>query len=81
MDIATLKELLLWCTIINYCMLLIWFFVFVFAKSFMLDIHGRWFKLSNEEFDSIHYRGMAYYKIGILLLNLSPYLALVIVVK
>lgn len=80
MNLETLKELLLWCTIINYCVLLVWFFVFVFARGFILGIHGRWFKLSNEEFDSIHYRGMAYYKIGVILFNLTPYLALTIAV-
>jgi hypothetical protein len=32
-----------------------------------------------EQFDSIHYAGMAIYKIGIILLNLVPYVALLIV--
>jgi hypothetical protein len=39
-------------------------------------MHTRWFKLSVETFDAIHYVGMATYKLGIILLNLVPLLAL-----
>jgi hypothetical protein len=35
--------------------------------------------LSIEKFDAIHYAGMAYFKIGIFLFHLVPYLALRIV--
>ncbi len=42
----------------------------------MKRLHGQWFKLSDQQFDAIHYGGMAVYKIGILLLNLTPYIAL-----
>jgi len=39
-------------------------------------LHTRWFKLSVETFDAIHYAGMSVYKIGVLLLNLAPFAAL-----
>jgi hypothetical protein len=45
----------------------------------MYGLHSRWFKLSVEIFDAIHYAGLAVYKIGILLLNLVPLIALYIV--
>jgi len=73
------RELLLWCAGINYAVLLVWFLVFKFAHGWMYRLHGRWFRLSPEQFDAIHYAAMAVYKIGILLLNLVPYLALRIV--
>jgi hypothetical protein len=41
---------------------------------------GKWFKLTVERFDAIHYAGMAFFKIGIFLLNIVPYLALRIVI-
>jgi len=41
--------------------------------------HGRWFKLSLETFDAIHYGGMAVFKLGIFLFNLVPFIALCIV--
>ena len=61
---------------INYAILLIWFVVFVTARNGLRALHGRWFRLSDPAFDAIHYGGMAVYKIGILLFNLVPLLAL-----
>ena len=61
---------------INYAILLIWFVVFVTARKGLRPLHGRWFRLSDPAFDAIHYGGMAVYKIGILLFNLVPLLAL-----
>jgi hypothetical protein len=76
MNIETVRRLLLWCTVINYGILLIWFFVFVLSHDWMYQLHGRWFDLSVDQFDMLHYSGMSIYKIGILLLNLVPYIAL-----
>jgi hypothetical protein len=42
----------------------------------MRGLHGRWFKFPDATFDAIHYGGMAVYKIGILLFNLVPLIAL-----
>ena len=61
---------------INYAILLIWFVVFVTARKGLRALHGRRFRLSDPAFDAIHYGGMAVYKIGILLFNLVPLLAL-----
>lgn len=74
-----IRDVLLWCTGINYAVLVVWFCVFVFAHDWMYRIHGRWFKFSLETFDAIHYAGLAVYKIGIILLNLVPLIALYIV--
>lgn len=76
MNIAQLTDFLLYCTLINYVILLIWFFAFIFAKSWMKKLHRQWFNLSDQNFDAIHYSAMAVYKIGILLLNLVPFIAL-----
>lgn len=79
MTIDIVRDVLLWCTVINYGLLLWWFLAFVLMHDWMYRFHGRWFRLSVEQFDAIHYAGMAAYKIGIFLLNLMPYLALRIV--
>jgi hypothetical protein len=46
------------------------------GHDWMYGLHGRWFHLSVEQFDMLHYAGMSVYKIGIILLNLVPYFAL-----
>jgi hypothetical protein len=76
MTIEVTRSFLLWCTVINYAVLLVWFLVFVFAHDSMLRIHGRWFRLSRDQFDALHYAGMSLYKVGILLFNLVPLVAL-----
>jgi ABC-type uncharacterized transport system permease subunit len=79
MSIEILRNFLMWCTVINYGILLVWFLFFMFARDWIQRLHGRWFRLSGEQFDSLHYAGMSVYKIGILLFNLVPYVALCIV--
>lgn len=71
-----LKSFLLYCTLINYVILLIWFAAFSLAHDRLHHLHSRWFRISVERFDALHYGGMAVYKIGVLLLNLTPLIAL-----
>ncbi|MFZ3183614.1 MAG: DUF6868 family protein [Pseudomonas sp.] len=76
MTIEELKALLLCSLGLNYALLLLWFAVFVGAHDWLYRLHGRWFRLSVETFDALHYAGMAVYKIGVILLNLVPLIAL-----
>ena len=76
MNIETLRSFLLGCLGINYGILMLWFVVFIVAHDALYRLHARWFRISVAQFDAIHYAGMAVYKIGVLLLNLVPYLAL-----
>ncbi len=78
MSIEITRNFLLWCTVINYGILLVWFLVFVFAHDWILR-HGRWFRLSSDQFDAIHYAGMSIFKIGIILFNLVPFIVLCII--
>lgn len=76
MNIAQLTDFFLYCLLLNYAILIVWFLAFVFAKNFIKKLHMQWFKLSDAQFDAVHYAGMAIYKIAILVLNLAPYIAL-----
>jgi hypothetical protein len=75
MNPDTIKELLLCSLAINYGVLIIWSAVFILAHDWMYRLHSRWFKISVETFDALHYAGMAVYKIGIFLLNFAPLIA------
>jgi hypothetical protein len=76
MTIEVTRNFLLWCTVLNYGILVVWFLVFVFAHNWIQRLHGRWFRLSREHFDALHYAGMSIYKIGIILFNLVPLIVL-----
>ncbi len=53
-------------------MLLVWFAMFTLGRGWMRRLHGRWFRLSDEHFDGIHYVGLMIYKMGIFVFNLVP---------
>ncbi|RUM51904.1 MAG: hypothetical protein DSY87_08145 [Methylococcus sp.] len=74
--IETLQEILGWCSLINMGLLLWWFLAFVFAHDRIYGLHGRWFRLSVEQFDAIHYGAMGIVKMMVLVFNLVPYLVL-----
>jgi hypothetical protein len=79
MTIDLVRDALLWCFIINIGILLWWFLFFSLAHDWVYQFHGKWFKLSVERFDTIHYASMAFYKICIFVFNIVPYFALCIV--
>ncbi|HEY8158629.1 MAG TPA: hypothetical protein VIF10_07990 [Methylobacter sp.] len=76
MNPDAIKVFLLYSLAFNYTILIIWFGVFSLAHEPLYRLHNRWFSLSVETFDAIHYASMAFYKIGILLLNIAPLVAL-----
>ena len=79
MTMETIRTVFAWCAVINIGMLLFWFLFFALAHNWLYKIHSKWFKLSTETFDAIHYAGMAVYEVSILLFILGPYIALRIV--
>ena len=79
MTIDMVRNALLWCFVINAGLLLWWFLFFTLGHDWVYRVHGKWFKLSVEKFDAIHYAGMAFFKIGIIVFNIVPYFALLIV--
>ncbi len=79
MTIEVIRGVLAWSAVINFGLLLWWFLFFSLAHDWTYRFHGKWFKLTTEQFDALHYGGMAVFKLGILLFNLVPYLALRIV--
>ncbi|MGI9163525.1 MAG: DUF6868 family protein [Mycobacterium sp.] len=71
-DLFALRQILIWSLVFNYVVLLVWFAVIALAHDWVYRLHTRWFALSRQSFDAIHYGGMAAYKIGTLLLNVAP---------
>ena len=74
-----LRGVLGWCTVINFGLLMLWFFGFLVFHDVVYQIHSSMFKLSPERFDEINYSLMGYYKLSIFFFNLMPYIALRII--
>jgi len=79
MNIDVIMAVLGWCTLINFGLLIWWFLFLVVAHEWTLQLHTKWFRISPENFDAIHYSLMGVFKIGVIIFNLVPYLALRIV--
>lgn len=76
MSIHRISYVLLWCCGINYVILMTWFLLYVLPHQWMYRLYGKWFRLSEAQIDGINLAGIAFYKLGILLFNLVPYIAL-----
>ena len=79
MSIDVVRNFFLWCAVINYLLLVVWFLLLVFPHQWLYRRWGKWFTLTAQQFDAINFGGIALYKLGILLLNLVPYIALRVV--
>ena len=79
MTVDILLGTLGWSAVINIGLLLWWFLWIMFAHDFVYRMHSKWFKIPVEKFDAIHYAGMAFHKITIIVFNVVPYLALRII--
>lgn len=71
-----LRHLLAWCIVINYAILLLWFVVFLASREWITSIHSRLLDVPVDKIKAMNYQGLMIYKLGILIFNLVPYLAL-----
>ena len=81
MDLTLLRNLLLWCTVINYALLISWFLIAYLAHDWMCRICGRLFRVSPAQVEHLNFVGISVYKLAVILFNLVPLLALLIVAK
>jgi len=75
MSLEVARNVLLWCSIINYGLLIVWFLLFLLLHKWLYRLWGKWFHLTVEQFDAINFAGMVLFKIAIFLFNLIPYVA------
>jgi hypothetical protein len=76
MTIETLRPFLLWWSIINYGVLILWSVLTLTARGPMYRLWNHWFKLSPDQFDLANFICMVLYKCGIILFNLVPCIVL-----
>ena len=80
MNIETTRNFFLWCTLLNYAVLLIWAAMFWLAHDWHYGLTKMFFRgLSAERYDMVSLFGIAIYKVAVIVLNLVPYIALCII--
>lgn len=78
-ELEVIRDMLGWCAVINLGLLFWWFLFLSFAPDWTYRLHCKWFQLTKDQFNAIHYAGLMFFKISIFLFNLVPYFALRIV--
>ncbi|MBN1788824.1 MAG: hypothetical protein JW806_10595 [Sedimentisphaerales bacterium] len=76
-----MRGFFLWSFLINMALLFLTFAIFCFGRNWVYRMHTKWFKISRDTFDALWYGFLGFYKTAIIMLNLVPYLALLIVSK
>jgi Family of unknown function (DUF6868) len=79
MSIEIARGFFLWCSVINYAILLVWAALATIGRNWMYRLLSRMFQLSTEQFDMLNLAGITLYKTGIILLNIVPCISLFLV--
>lgn len=76
MNIEMLRHFFGWCSVLNYAVLLLWFFLHIVAHGPLLALCSRFFGVDSVTFDSISLKAMFFFKLSIWMFFIAPYLAL-----
>jgi hypothetical protein len=79
MDIQLLTRFFAWCTIINIVLLSIFSLLWISTADFIFKLHGKWFQMPRETFNMIYYCFIGLYKIFLIVFNLVPLIALLVI--
>jgi len=79
MDIQTLTAFFMWCTILNFALLVLSSLICLCAGDWVYRIHSKWFSISRETFNVAIYSFIGLYKVLVFVFCLIPYIALLLV--
>ena len=79
MTIELMRSFFMWCSIINIVLLALSFVFFWLGRGWIYRMHSRWFKIPQEQFDTICYAILGFWKLSVFLFSVVPYVALCIV--
>ena len=79
MDLHTLTRFFMWCSIINGGLLLLLGCIYLIAPGLTYRLQKFWFPLPEETFTIVFYSFIGLFKIFVIIFNLVPYLALLVI--
>ena len=79
MTFEIIRNIFAWCLVMNFGLMLLWLAMFTLAHDWIYKIHSKWYKITPDSFNAIHYGGLGFYKTIVIVFNLFPYLAMHIV--
>ena len=79
MSIEYIKDVFMWCTIINAGVLIVWVLLFKAMPNRIYDAQKMIFSISRENFDMLIYGLLGVYKLIFIIFVLIPFISLSIV--
>ena len=79
MEIETVRDFFMWCTVINAAMLALSILFCAFAGNLAYRMHGKLFPMPRETFTVVLYSFLGVYKMMLIMFSFVPYVALLIV--
>ncbi|MBW8034619.1 MAG: hypothetical protein FVQ79_02870 [Planctomycetes bacterium] len=79
MDIQTLTTFFMWCTILNLGLLILTSVMCIFFADFSYRMNHRFFSISREAFNVVIISFIGLFKIFVIVFNIVPYIALLII--
>ncbi len=78
MAIIAVRTFFMWCSILNFALLILSFLLCAGGAGWVYRIHSKWFPLPRETFSAMLYGFLGVYKMLWFVFNVIPYVALVI---
>jgi len=78
MGIEQVRDFFMWCSIINVALLVFSSLMCIWAGGWVYRMHSKFFKISREAFNVAIYSFIGAWKILIILFNVVPWIALLI---
>jgi hypothetical protein len=75
-DVAALRTFFMWCTITNFALLMFMFLMWTLTGDWIHRMHGKWFAIPPETFNSLFYLFLGIYKLLIIVFNAVPFIVL-----
>ena len=79
MNIELLTAFFMWCSIINFTLMMLIFILIIAAADWAHKIHSRWFNISKPSFDLILYCFLGIYKLLVIIFCIVPWIVLCII--
>ena len=79
MDIQTLTSFFMWCTIINTGFLIFLALVFMLAPNLTYRLQSKFIPITRETFNIVFYSFIGFFKVVVLVFNVVPWIALLII--
>lgn len=81
MTIFQIREMLGWCSLINFVLLWISFILLVLMRGWVYKVHSRFFPITESQFNIAAYSFMGGYKLLVWVFNIVPWIALCIMTQ